>query len=255
MRRRILVLSIVFILLALGLHLGWLSRSTAFLVFAGHVTLSVLLSLSAYRRKIAHWEKIPRPVQEVIAIHEAGHAVFAWHNPFIRKVKKVSLLSEGRKLAYVHSVTAGFDGTNKTLLQECVISRIGQSLAGIFAEKQHKVGHADTNPDDDLRNAYSLALVGADISVSELAIAMLDTFLKHPEMIIIGRDRVKWHEAMLLRVLGEQAAIGMNEACAGEVKAVAEALLEKKVLKTKDLEKILGPKIPSQNPRFQVVVY
>ncbi|UGY21831.1 hypothetical protein HU675_0027900 [Bradyrhizobium septentrionale] len=172
---------------------------------------------------------------DIVAYHEAGHAVIAWMLGL--KVEYVNILDGGAG-AHTESATyAARDLDNETYLA-AISKDIIVALAGSCAQQKHRPPSGRRQPaewEDDRQVATSLgcraALVASAVERDQIDLAMLNNL--NP-----GQQEYAIH---LFRQCGDRA----RELVADHwpvIEKVAQALLGRPILAADDLDKLMGSK-------------
>ena len=183
--------------------------------------------------------KSPGPKQlskTLTRIHEAGHVVAAWFDPYLPKVKKVTVKRGEEYLGYVrikwkdhHGQMAGDDEV-RALIRFSLGGRAAEKLCG--GPKMFGAG-------SDLLSANYLAFLMV------MALGMSKEFGYNLPIFLPMSDRTKQRadDAMMkiMRACGAEVEKLLTEK-KQQILALAHALQKRKTLKTKDLKKILGPR-------------
>ncbi len=185
--------------------------------------------------------------KEIIAHHEAGHALVAWLIPGTDPVHKISILPRGLALGYTMQLPTEdrYLVTKSELLNHmCVMlgGRLSEEL--IFSEMT-------TGAHNDLERCSETARrMICEYGMSEV-LGPLTFGLKH-EQVFLGRDLMKdknYSEEVagriddeVKKVVGEcyQKARGLLQAHLDRLKYVAKVLMEKETLEGENLERVLN---------------
>lgn len=169
----------------------------------------------------------------VTAIHEAGHAVFAWFSPFYKAVHGIIIRRNSGDLGRTFDERRGGSTDKNSLLDE-----VACYLAGMVAEELSGHGRTSSN---DLPEATVKALemvrefgMGRRVGLRYVHDqAVLSPWLKSS----IDRD--------VREILGQayRRARRVIAKHLDQVEAIAEVLLRNKAIDQKSLERILGPKV------------
>jgi len=207
----------------------------------------VILGPERKSRVISEKEK------QIIAYHEAGHALVAHYLPDADPVQKVSIIARGQAGGYTLKMPTEDRRlqTKKQFLAELAIL-----MAGYMAEKIY-LGDVSTGAANDLKEASELArkLVmrfGMSDKLGPL------TFGKTEELIFLGREitaEKNYSEKTAELIDAEverfiQNAIKQAEKIIkdhkNQMELLVKTLLEKEVIDKEEFEKLLGPKKTSE---------
>ena len=207
----------------------------------------VILGPERKSRVISEKEK------QIIAYHEAGHALVAHYLPDADPVQKVSIIARGQAGGYTLKMPTEDRRlqTKKQFLAELAIL-----MAGYMAEKIY-LGDVSTGAANDLKEASELArkLVmrfGMSDKLGPL------TFGKTEELIFLGREitaEKNYSEKTAELIDAEverfiQNAIKQAEKIIkdhkNQMELLVKTLLEKEVIEKEEFEKLLGPKKTSE---------
>ena len=191
------------------------------------------------RRVLTEQEK------EVVAYHEAGHALIAELLPAVDRVHRVSIVPRGRALGYTLNLP---DEDRYLKTREELVDQLTMLLGGRAAE-QIVFGAVSTGAADDLRRA------------SEIAGSMITDFAMGTTVAVTGRgsvldDRVSEQTLRLrdeeredlLHIARSQAQrlLTLNRPT---LEALAAELLEEEVLERSSIERIMTHATPAR-PRI-----
>lgn len=95
--------------------------------------------------------KIKNPQDHRAAIHEAGHAICAWHNPFVREITAIRIDNQGMGGGSVHYTTAPLEFPSQMWWQIVV------GLGGIAAELEEFDGFRSGPATPDIKGVVMLA--------------------------------------------------------------------------------------------------
>lgn len=184
--------------------------------------------------------------REIVAYHEAGHAIIGHILPELDPVHKVSIVSRGMALGYTLSLP---EEDRKLIPQSKFENEIVQLLGGRAAE-QLMFGEVTTGAANDLERATSIARNMVTIfGMSKLGPVKLG---EREEMIFLGREfgaHKNNSEKVTAEIDGEIGAIvgrawlraqALLKKEIKTLKAMAKDLLEKETLEDEDLRKIFA---------------
>lgn len=188
------------------------------------------------------------------AYHEAGHAVLAWLTPYSDSVHKVTIIPRGRALGVTQLVP---EEDRHNISQRELTARLAMLLGGRTAEKI-KLGEYSAGAESDLKEATSMArrMVTRWGMSERLGPVAFNDSEDHP---FLGREIVQEHrnfsektaqiidEEVLkfLNAAAEQAESVLREHL-DKLDALSQALIEREILDTDDIEKLIGP--PMNDP-------
>jgi cell division protease FtsH len=193
----------------------------------------------------------------ITAYHEAGHAILAWFTPGCDRVHKVTIMPRGRTLGVTQIVP---DEERYNISEGDLRARLAMLLGGRAAEKI-QFDEYSAGAESDLQEATRLArrMVthwGMSERLGPVAYHMSED---HP---FLGREIAQHqrefseHSAQLI---DEEVAKILHEAedCskrtlqqhAGQLRKLAEALLEQEVLDENELRELIGPGVNQNKDR------
>lgn len=189
--------------------------------------------------------------REVVAYHEAGHALVAHFTPGSDPLRKVSIVPRGRALGVtVQMPEEDRHNYSRTFLQ----GRLAMLLGGRAAEMV-VYDEVTTGAENDLKEATGLArrMVGLWGMSPDLGPVYLGTGEEH---VFLGREIVQEKAFSdstanrldtAVREMVENAleqAVAMNTRYSDRLDALVAALLEQETLDAKEVVEILGPSQP-----------
>ncbi|NLA08335.1 MAG: ATP-dependent zinc metalloprotease FtsH [Parcubacteria group bacterium] len=200
----------------------------------------VILGPERKHRFISEKEK------NIIAYHEAGHALVAYHSPEVDPVQKISIISRGQAGGYTLKIPLEDRrlATKKQFLAELVVL-----MGGYVAEKVY-MGDVSTGASNDLKEASELArrLVmqyGMSDNLGPIS------FGKSEDLIFLGREittEKNYSEKTAIEIDNEVKRL-IDEATKKAEKIIKEnkkqieiltkTLLEKEVLEKEEFEKLM----------------
>lgn len=174
--------------------------------------------------------------RSITRIHEAGHVVVAWFDPYLPKVTKVTIKENKKRLGYArlkwkphHSQTQGVEET-KALMRFYLGGRVAEELT---------VGARLYGARNDLFEANRLAvfLIGEFGMSKEFGHTL-------PSFLAMGERTKQLVDDAIMDVMNERSeeTRKLLRKKKQHLMAVAHALRENRTLKTKQLEAILGPR-------------
>jgi cell division protease FtsH len=183
--------------------------------------------------------------KEVVAYHEAGHALVAELLPAVDRVHRVSIVPRGRALGYTLNLP---DEDRYLKTREELIDYMTMLLGGRAAE-QIVFGAVSTGASDDLRRA------------SEVAGAMITDYAMGTTVAVTGRGspldervseqtlRLRDEEREELLHSARAAAMGLLNANRATLDALARELQAQEVLERSAIERIVAHAAPPR-PRL-----
>ncbi len=189
--------------------------------------------------------------KEITAYHEAGHALLAWLVPGSDRVHKVTIVPRGRALGVTQLVP---EEDRHNIGQRDMLAQLAMALGGRTAEKI-QFNEYSAGAQNDLERATSLArrMVtrwGMSERLGPVA------YGHNEEQPFLGREMAHEHRtfsehtaqvideeiAKILRSAADRAKQILNEN-RDKLTAIAEALLEKEILDTDEIEALIGPSV------------
>lgn len=201
---------------------------------------------SAIDRVIAGLEKkglnIDVHERRVVAFHEAGHALTGWMLEHADPVMKVSIVPRGKAaLGYAQSLPRDVSIHTEDQLADIMVMALGGRAAEEVVFEVVSTG-AQNDLERVTKMAYSQVTdYGMSRAVGPLSFAKdSDNTLYKPFSEATARmiDR----EAEALVAASYEKAVNLLRQHKEQLHALAEALLEREVIGTEDLVRILGPK-------------
>jgi len=193
--------------------------------------------------------------REIVAYHEAGHAILAHFSSELDELQKVSLVSRGMALGYTLSLPIE---DTRLIPQHQFEQEIAELLAGRAAE-QLIFNEVTTGSSNDLERATTIARNMVTVyGMSELGPVK---FAERDELVFLGREmsQHKVTSEKIAALIDEQVnkIIDRNwqKTCqilkknATKLRQLAVALLEKEVLEKEQILEILGPKNPTSKSK------
>ena len=189
--------------------------------------------------------------KEITAYHEAGHALLAWLLPGSDKVHKVTIVPRGRALGVTQLVP---EEDRHNIGQRDMLAQIAMALGGRTAEKI-QFDEYSAGAENDLKRATSLArrMVtrwGMSERLGPVAYGHDD------EQPFLGREMAHEHRTFsehTAQIIDEEIASILHTAAdraqqvltenRDKLTAISEALLEKEILDTSDIETLIGPSV------------
>jgi len=173
--------------------------------------------------------------KEVVAFHEAGHALCAELLPGVDRVHKISIVPRGKALGFTLNLP---DEDRYLKTREELIDHMTVLLGGRVAE-QIVFGEVTTGASDDLKRVAQVAramvydyAMGSP-SASQSAVHEGDN--GHSEQF----RRVRDEEQQALAYEAQRAALQLLGAQRGKLEEFARALLEREVLERGDIDVIM----------------
>jgi len=184
--------------------------------------------------------------REVIAYHEAGHALAAWLLPNADPVHKVTIIPHGRALGVTEQVP-GEDQVNYS--REYLLSRIAVMLGGRTAE-EIAIGDITTGAENDLVEATRLARrMVTRWGMGDLGLMAIASDEQQP---FLGYELAQGHEyseetsaridkyIQKLLECRHEAVKDLLTQSREKLEALVKALLQEETIGQKELTKILG---------------
>jgi len=210
----------------------------------------VVAGLEKKNRRITEREK------EIVAHHEAGHAVVGWMLPHAEPVHKISIIPRGLS-ALGYTMSAPLEDRYLMSFDE-LRDKMAAMMGGRAAEELF-IGEISTGASNDLRQATELAkLMVRDYGMSRelgpvalaeerssfLASAML------PELRGYSEHTARLVDAEVRRLSEEalERARGVLRTHRAQVEELAARLLATEVVEEPELGRILGPKVTCASP-------
>ncbi len=205
----------------------------------------VVAGLEKKNRRISEKEK------EIVAHHEAGHAVVGWLLPHTEPVHKISIIPRGLS-ALGYTMSLPLEDRYLMSLDE-LRDKMAAMMGGRAAEELF-IGEISTGASNDLKQATDIArLMVRDYGMSgELGpVALGDqgsAFLQSaavPEMRSYSEQTARLVDVEIRRLTQEalERARSVLRANRGLVEALAARLLATEVVEEPELVRILGPKV------------
>ena len=189
--------------------------------------------------------------KEITAYHEAGHALLAWLLPGSDRVHKVTIVPRGRALGVTQLVP---EEDRHNIGQRDMLAQLAMALGGRTAEKI-QFDEYSAGAENDLKRATSLArrMVtrwGMSERLGPVAYGHDD------DQPFLGREMAHEHRTFsehTAQVIDEEIASILHNAAdrahrvltenRDKLTAISEALLEKEILDTEDIEALIGPSV------------
>jgi cell division protease FtsH len=189
--------------------------------------------------------------REVVAYHEAGHALVAHFTPGADPLRKVSIVPRGRALGVTVQIP---EEDRHNYSRTFLLGRLAMLLGGRAAEMV-MYDEITTGAENDLKEAASLArrMVGLWGMSEEVGPVYLGTGEEH---VFLGREIVQdkaYSDATAQRVdnavreIVEQAlerAIELNRRFRKQLDTLVGALLERETLDASEVTDLFGPPTP-----------
>lgn len=193
-------------------------------------------------------DKLERKEQEVVAYHEAGHALIAKLLPETDPIQKVTIIARGRALGATEQIP---DMDRHNFSRRYLLARIAVALGGRVSEKL--IYNELTNgAAEDLKQITSLArkMVCQWGMSDKLGPTTFNQGEEHP---FLGRElaqnrdfseetaRIIDEEVHLLILEQEKRAMDLLTFNRDKLDTLATALLQYETLENSDIDRILGP--------------
>lgn len=184
--------------------------------------------------------------KQIIAHHEAGHALVAYHSPEADPVQKISIIARGQAGGYTLKMPLE-DRRLQTRKQ--FLAELAVLMGGYVAEKIY-LGDVSTGAANDLKEASELARkMIVKYGMSEKLGPI--TFGKTEELIFLGREitaEKNYSEKTAIEIDNEVKRL-INEAVKQsekiiknhkkQMEALVETLLEKEIIEKEDFEELM----------------
>ena len=180
--------------------------------------------------------------KEIIAYHEAGHAVASWHLKHVDSLMKVSIIPRGKSLGSAWYLPE----ERQIVTKSQFIDQICASLGGRAAE-EIVLGEASSGALDDLekvtKQAYNMvAFLGLDEEIGP--ISYYDSTGKNEQMLVKPyseemAQRIDREVHQLITSAYERTKELLLEH-SNELEALKRLLIKKEVVDKEDLEEIMG---------------
>jgi len=210
----------------------------------------VVAGLEKKNRRLSEREK------EIVAHHEAGHAVVGWLLPNTEPVHKISIIPRGLA-ALGYTMSLPLEDRYLMSLDE-LRDKMAAMMGGRAAEELF-IGEISTGASNDLRQATDIArLMVRDygmsgevgpVSLAEQGSAFLQSAAL-PEFRTYSEQTARLVDAEIRRLTQEalDRARSLLRANRALVEALAARLLATEVVEEPELVRILGPKVTSGRP-------
>ena len=202
----------------------------------------------AIDRVIAGLEKknklISPEEKEIVAFHEAGHAIVGWYLKYTDPVVKVSIVPRGlAALGYAQYLPE----ERYLYTREALIDRMTMAIGGRVAE-EIVFGKISTGAQNDLERITKMAYaMVVDYGMSErVGYVSFNLSSRNGESPIFDKPysettaRIIDEEVKIIIDEVRQSAFALLQEKRGKLDELAQALLDKEVLGPKDLVEILG---------------
>jgi cell division protease FtsH len=205
----------------------------------------VVAGLEKKNRRISEREK------EIVAHHEAGHAVVGWLLPHTESVHKISIIPRGLS-ALGYTMSLPLEDRYLMSLDE-LRDKMAAMMGGRAAEELF-IGEISTGASNDLKQATDIARLmvrdyGMSDEVGPVSLAEQgSTFLQSaalPELRSYSEQTARMVDAEIRRLTQEalERARSVLRANRALVEALAARLLATEVVEEPELVRILGPKV------------
>lgn len=193
---------------------------------------------------------INKKEKEIIAYHEAGHALIGALLPNADPVQKVSIIARGQAGGYTLSAPS----EDKSLHSRAYfIDELATLLGGHVSEKMF-IGDVTTGPSNDLQRATHMARA----MVTRYGMSTLGprTFGKKEELIFLGKEinEEKDYSEHTAEMIDKEVSSLINDAFDSAQKILTDnkkvlqelvsALLEKETIEVEEFNKIVGIEMP-----------
>ncbi len=172
--------------------------------------------------------------KEVVAYHEAGHALCAELLPGVDRVHKISIVPRGKALGFTLNLP---DEDRYLKTREELLDHMTVLLGGRIAE--HLVfGEVTTGASDDLKRVAQVA----HAMVFEYAMGTPGTAQRAVPMDVEHSEqfrRVRDEEQQELAFEAQRAATELISSRRDKLEEIAEALLEREILEREDIDRMM----------------
>ena len=182
--------------------------------------------------------------QEVVAYHEAGHALVAWTLPNADRVLRISIIPRGRTGGHT---MLGLDEDRRLWTAAQLNDTLAVSLAGRAAEEL-VFGDVTTGAGDDIDRATKLATRmvrdhGMGIQGHPQRFGGMPSMSTPPDAPGQGGPEVEHEISLLIAAAHERARATIQENIR-RLEFLAEYLLEYKTIEAADINTVLGGQTP-----------
>ncbi|QRN93569.1 ATP-dependent zinc metalloprotease FtsH [Archangium violaceum] len=208
----------------------------------------------AIERVVAGLEKKNRRMnereKEIVAHHEAGHAVVGWMLPHAERVTKISIIPRGiAALGYTMSMPL----EDRYLMSLDELRDKMASMMGGRAAEEIFIGEVSTGASNDLKQATEIArLMVRDYGMSSLGPVALGAEQQNAFLRSALGPEVRTYSEQTARMVDEEIRKMVSEALdrarrvltlhRDKVEALAARLLAVEVVEEEEILKLLGPK-------------
>ena len=212
----------------------------------------------AIERVVAGLEKKNRRMnereKEIVAHHEAGHAVVGWMMPHAERVTKVSIIPRGlAALGYTMSMPL----EDRYLMSYDELRDKMASMMGGRAAEEIFIGEVSTGASNDLKQATDIAkMMVRDYGMSSLGPVALGADQSPGFLRSAGVPEVRTYSEQTARMVDEEIRKMVSEALdrarevlsvhRDKVEALAARLLATEVIDEDEIRLILGPKATAE---------
>jgi len=196
---------------------------------------------------------INKKEKEIIAYHEAGHALIGSTLPNADSVQKVSIIARGQAGGYTLSAPT----EDKSLHSKAYFIDELATLLGGHVSEQMFIGDVTTGPANDLERATHMARA----MVTRYGMSTLGprTFGKKEELVFLGREineEKDYSEHTAEAIDGEVSRLIKDASITAEkiltekrdvLKKIVSELLEKETIEKEEFNKIVGIKPEQKN--------
>ncbi|WP_257447660.1 ATP-dependent zinc metalloprotease FtsH [Archangium lipolyticum] len=208
----------------------------------------------AIERVVAGLEKKNRRMnereKEIVAHHEAGHAVVGWMLPHAERVTKISIIPRGiAALGYTMSMPL----EDRYLMSLDELRDKMASMMGGRAAEEIFIGEVSTGASNDLKQATEIArMMVRDYGMSSLGPVALGADQQNAFLRSALGPEVRTYSEQTARMVDEEIRKMVSEALdrarrvltlhRDKVEALAARLLAVEVVEEEEITKLLGPK-------------
>ncbi len=211
--------------------------------------------LDAIERVVAGLEKKNRRMnereKEIVAHHEAGHAVVGWMLPHTERVTKVSIIPRGlAALGYTMSLPL----EDRYLMSTDELHDKMAAMMGGRAAEEIFIGEVSTGASNDIQQATEIAkAMVRDYGMTELGVVAYGEKPTNNFLRSAGAPEVRNYSERTAQLIDDkvrelttdalQRARSVLHQHRDKVQAIAARLLAQEVIEEEEIRNILGPKV------------